>query len=51
VLVGRPYLWALAVDGAPGVRSMLGMLRAELELAMGLLGRPTLADLDGSLLA
>jgi 4-hydroxymandelate oxidase len=51
VLVGRPYLWALAVDGEAGVRSMLAMLRAELELAMGLLGRPGLADLDGTLLA
>ncbi len=50
-LIGRPYLWALAVDGTAGVRSMLDLLRSEIVVAMGLLGRPTVADIDGSLLA
>lgn len=51
VLIGRPYLWALAVDGERGVRAMLALLRGEVELAMGLLGRCTLSDLDQSVLA
>jgi isopentenyl diphosphate isomerase/L-lactate dehydrogenase-like FMN-dependent dehydrogenase len=49
VLVGRPVLWGLAVDGAEGVRQVLEMLHAELELAMRLAGRPTLASIDRSL--
>ena len=50
VLVGRPYVWGLAVYGADGVRLVVDLLRTELELAMGLLGAPTLADLTPDLL-
>jgi isopentenyl diphosphate isomerase/L-lactate dehydrogenase-like FMN-dependent dehydrogenase len=50
VLVGRPVLWGLAVNGQEGVRSVLEMLRAELEIAMTLSGRPTLQSIDRSLL-
>jgi isopentenyl diphosphate isomerase/L-lactate dehydrogenase-like FMN-dependent dehydrogenase len=38
VLVGRPVLWGLAVDGAAGARAVLELLRDELVLALGLLG-------------
>jgi isopentenyl diphosphate isomerase/L-lactate dehydrogenase-like FMN-dependent dehydrogenase len=41
VLVGRPVLWGLAVDGEAGVRRILELLRAEVELALLLLGCPT----------
>ena len=51
VLIGRPYLWGLAVDGADGARAVLEMLRAELELAMSLLGQPSVAHLDGQVIA
>ena len=50
VLIGRPVLWGLAVAGAEGVSQVLEMVRAELELAMVLAGRPTLASIDRSLL-
>jgi 4-hydroxymandelate oxidase len=50
VLLGRPVLWALSVDGAPGVAHVLDMLREELAETMMLAGRPTLADLDRSAL-
>jgi 4-hydroxymandelate oxidase len=50
VLVGRPVVWGLAVDGADGVRAVVDMLRRELEAAMGLLGAPTLAHLSPDLL-
>jgi isopentenyl diphosphate isomerase/L-lactate dehydrogenase-like FMN-dependent dehydrogenase len=49
VLVGRPILWGLAVNGAEGVSHVLELLRAELELAMVLSGRPTLDSIDRSL--
>jgi len=38
VLVGRPALWGLAAGGEQGARRVLEMLRAELELAIGLCG-------------
>jgi 4-hydroxymandelate oxidase len=50
VLVGRPYVWGLAVDGSDGVRAVLDVLQRELETAMALLGAPTLADLTPDLL-
>jgi isopentenyl diphosphate isomerase/L-lactate dehydrogenase-like FMN-dependent dehydrogenase len=49
VLVGRPVLWGLAVNGAEGVRHVLELLRHELELDMALAGRPTLDSIDRSL--
>jgi 4-hydroxymandelate oxidase len=48
VFVGRPVLWGLAVDGAEGVYQILTLLKDELDLAMALCGRPTLADIDPS---
>lgn len=50
VLVGRPYLWGLAVDGEAGVRRVIALLRGEIERALALTGRPTLADLDRTML-
>jgi isopentenyl diphosphate isomerase/L-lactate dehydrogenase-like FMN-dependent dehydrogenase len=44
VLVGRPALWGLSVGGEEGARSVLEILRAELELGLALLGCPTPAD-------
>ena len=38
VLIGRPYIWGLAVEGEAGVARVLEMLRSELELAMALCG-------------
>jgi isopentenyl diphosphate isomerase/L-lactate dehydrogenase-like FMN-dependent dehydrogenase len=46
VLVGRPALWGLAVDGAAGARRVLELLRDELVLALGLLGCATPAELS-----
>jgi isopentenyl diphosphate isomerase/L-lactate dehydrogenase-like FMN-dependent dehydrogenase len=42
-LIGRPVLWGLAIDGERGVRRLLELLRAEIELTLALLGctRPT----------
>lgn len=51
VAVGRPVLWALAVDGAGGVQRVLTILRDELSLAMALAGCRSLADIGPDLIA
>jgi 4-hydroxymandelate oxidase len=51
VFIGRPFLWALAVDGERGVRDLLEHLREELRTSMRLLGVSTLAQLTPDLLA
>ena len=45
VLVGRPALWGLAAGGKGGVAGVLGMLREELELTLGLCGCTSPAEL------
>jgi 4-hydroxymandelate oxidase len=49
VLIGRPVLWGLSVDGAAGVRHILEILKDELDLAMALSGCTCLADIDRDL--
>jgi isopentenyl diphosphate isomerase/L-lactate dehydrogenase-like FMN-dependent dehydrogenase len=48
VLVGRPALWGLAVDGAEGARRVLGLLREELRLTLALCGCASPADVARS---
>lgn len=43
VLLGRPVLWGLAVDGETGVTAVLDLLRAELATSMALAGAPHVA--------
>jgi 4-hydroxymandelate oxidase len=50
VLIGRPPLWGLAVDGSAGVQRVLEILLAELQNALTLVGAPRVADLDRSFL-
>ncbi|HEX2079067.1 MAG TPA: alpha-hydroxy acid oxidase [Longimicrobium sp.] len=50
VLIGRPYLYGLAAGGAAGVARVVEILRQELEMAMALCGRPSLAALDRTVL-
>jgi 4-hydroxymandelate oxidase len=45
VLVGRPVLWGLAVDGAQGAQNVLNILKKEFRLAMMLCGCPTVEDI------
>lgn len=51
VLIGRPYLWGLAVDGERGVRRVFGMLRDDLALSMALVGAARIGAIRGPLLA
>jgi 4-hydroxymandelate oxidase len=50
VLVGRPVLWALAVDGQRGVSLALGILRSEIDLAMALTGSPSMSAVTRDLI-
>jgi 4-hydroxymandelate oxidase len=45
VLVGRPVLWGLAVAGEAGVKRVLQILLAELDIALALTGVPNARDL------
>jgi 4-hydroxymandelate oxidase len=49
VLLGRPVLWGLAVDGETGVRTVLDGLREELERAMTLSGVTDATDVPADL--
>jgi isopentenyl diphosphate isomerase/L-lactate dehydrogenase-like FMN-dependent dehydrogenase len=46
VLVGRPYVYALAADGEAGVGRLLQLLTAEIDLTLALIGGRTARDLD-----
>jgi isopentenyl diphosphate isomerase/L-lactate dehydrogenase-like FMN-dependent dehydrogenase len=48
-LIGRPYLFGLAVGGQAGVARVLEILRAEIEQTMALVGCATVGDIDRSL--
>jgi lactate 2-monooxygenase len=48
VLLGRPYLWGLALGGEAGVREVLGNLMADLDLTLGLSGYRNVAELNRS---
>ncbi|WP_336023981.1 alpha-hydroxy-acid oxidizing protein [Halobellus salinisoli] len=51
VLLGRPYVYGLALDGASGVREVCANLLADFDLALGLIGHDDVADVDESVLA
>ncbi len=48
-LIGRPYLWALAIDGEAGVRELLARFKAEFLNAMALAGQTVATDVDRSI--
>jgi isopentenyl diphosphate isomerase/L-lactate dehydrogenase-like FMN-dependent dehydrogenase len=50
VLVGRPYLWGLALDGQNGVETVLRSLLAELDLTMTLSGFTRVSEIDSGVL-
>ena len=51
VLLGRPYLWGLALGGEAGVVAVLRALLAELDFTVGLSGKTRIADIGPELLA
>ena len=45
-LIGRPYVYGLAIRGADGVSQVIENIVAELDLTLGLLGIPSIAALS-----
>jgi 4-hydroxymandelate oxidase len=45
VFLGRPFLYATAIGGEPGLRAAASSLAVETKRAMALLGTPTVADI------
>ncbi|HEV7676014.1 MAG TPA: alpha-hydroxy acid oxidase [Candidatus Angelobacter sp.] len=50
VFIGRPYVYGLAAGGAQGVERVISILRDELERAMALTGRRSIAEIDEAVL-
>jgi 4-hydroxymandelate oxidase len=50
VLLGRPVLWGLAVDGERGAARVLEILHHEIDNAMALCGCPSIGDIGPDLL-
>jgi 4-hydroxymandelate oxidase len=48
--IGRPCLYGLAVDGSAGVAHVVDILKTELEMAMALTGRTSIAAIDRSVI-
>jgi 4-hydroxymandelate oxidase len=46
VLIGRPALWGLAVDGEAGARAVLELLRREIDTTLALIGCARAVDLS-----
>jgi L-lactate dehydrogenase (cytochrome) len=51
VLLGRAWAYALAAEGGPGVAKMLGIIEAELRVAMALTGITSVDQADRDILA
>ncbi|MGZ4223307.1 MAG: L-lactate dehydrogenase [Solirubrobacteraceae bacterium] len=50
VLIGRAWAWSVAAAGESGVRHVLAILKADIDVALGLIGRNSIADVDRSAL-
>lgn len=50
VMIGRPYVYGLALAGPAGVARVVEILRTELMMAMALTGRTSIAQIDRSVL-
>ena len=50
VLVGRAWAWSVAAGGEEGVAQMIGFLKGDIDVALGLTGRRSVTDLDPSAL-
>lgn len=50
ILIGRPYIWGLAAQGALGVAHVIRLMRDELEMTMALTGCAQLADIGAACL-
>jgi L-lactate dehydrogenase (cytochrome) len=50
VLIGRAWIWAVAARGEAGVRHVLDVMKADIDVALALTGNTSMADVDRSAL-
>lgn len=50
VMIGRPYLYGLAINGSAGIETVMQNILAELDLTMGLCGVDSIETVDDSIL-
>jgi L-lactate dehydrogenase (cytochrome) len=50
VLIGRAWAWAVAARGEAGVRHVLDVIKADIDVALALTGQTSLAGVDRSAL-
>ena len=50
VLVGRPYMWGLAVDGANGIQEVMQRILADFDITMTLCGCKDLSEVTAEML-
>jgi len=50
VMVGRPWIWALAARGETGLDALLRTFKAEMNVSMALTGVPNIADISETIL-
>ena len=50
MLIGRPYLYGLGVEGAAEVTRVVKIPQREFEMAMALAGRANIKEIDRSVL-
>ena len=50
VLIGRAWAWAVAARGEAGVRHVLDVIEADLDVALALTGHISFAEVDRSAL-
>lgn len=50
VMIGRPWIWAVAARGGAGLKRLLATFKEELRVTMALTGAPSIASLDRGIL-
>ncbi len=50
VLIGRPWIWALAARGQAGLDALLRTFKSEMNVSMALTGAPKIADITSKIL-
>jgi len=50
VLIGRPWIWALAARGQAGLDALLRTFKAEMNVSMALTGAPSITDISSEIL-
>ncbi|MGU9957272.1 MAG: alpha-hydroxy acid oxidase [Arenicellales bacterium WSBS_2016_MAG_OTU3] len=50
VMLGRPFMYGIGADGERGLEIVVGLLKAEISLALAQLGKTNIEDIDSSVI-